>query len=232
MRKQKLVIAGDSWARGEWGWDSNSKYCVLHRGLEFYLEQDGYDVLNVGTPGGTNEEQVNLITSNTQNNEIIIWFQSDPCRTPWRRKKDFWKNIETLQDFLNFEEECIHECYTKLNKLNRIIYCLGGCFALDKKIKDYKNLKPVISWIPTWLMPEQVFPRCMNQEMDFKNFKSRDNELLDFFKEDNKKYNICWDTHKQERNSEAVGYFWPDGEHINRYGHLKIFDYFKGLGYV
>ena len=44
----KILIAGDSWAMGEWNpeWQGPENQ-ILHKGLEQYLLDDNYDVTNI-----------------------------------------------------------------------------------------------------------------------------------------------------------------------------------------
>lgn len=64
-----ILIAGDSWSCGEWPADSSNLHLDLvgnkqypHGGLSQYLEEDGYEVLNVGRPG-SNADVLNIINT-------------------------------------------------------------------------------------------------------------------------------------------------------------------------
>lgn len=57
-----ILIAGDSWSCGEWLEDSSKIHMDIvgtkqyaHGGLAQYLEEDGYEVVNVGRPGSNTD---------------------------------------------------------------------------------------------------------------------------------------------------------------------------------
>jgi len=79
-----ILVAGDSWAVGEWSGPSVND--VVHGGIGQYLNEDGYETLCFGYPG-----QGNLFVYDTVNNFVrynrdrlnidqIVFFQSDWIR--------------------------------------------------------------------------------------------------------------------------------------------------------
>jgi hypothetical protein len=77
-----IIVAGDSWACGEWAKDGNN----THRGLRHYLEDDGYQTLCFGYPGmgslSAYDFLSNFIRYNNDRIKIdkLIFFQSDWIR--------------------------------------------------------------------------------------------------------------------------------------------------------
>ena len=53
-----IIIAGDSWACGEWVIDKEQ---LSHGGLYQYLHDHGYPVINLGTPAGSNAQTINKL---------------------------------------------------------------------------------------------------------------------------------------------------------------------------
>jgi len=230
-----ILIAGDSWSQGEWGENSEREYVVLHRGLTEYLQNDGHTVTNIGQGGGDNYSQVVLIREQPNIYDRIIWFQSDPLRERWnkcRAKSNlFYKGIDSIEDFLTLEKTLLDQAYKELNETNKRIHCLGGCFPINlESIKKYNNLIPVIEYLPTWLIPDQVFPRCINQMWSVKEVTSRNENFLKFLADDSFNHRNYLTAYKNKSSPMIEKYFRPDGLHMNRHGHLKIYDYMKEKG--
>jgi len=232
-----ILIAGDSWSQGEWGMNLQSRYTVLHSGLTQYLQDDGHMVTNIGAGGDTNLNQVKLIQDSLQTDlyDIVIWFQTDPLRERWHavreNSKQFWLGIDSLDDFLTLEQTLLDNNYMQLNETNEKIYCIGGCFSINLElIKKYNNLIPVIEYLPTWIIPDQVFPRCINPIWRTIGITSRDENFLKFLADDNLNYKNYLSEYKNKSSPMIEKYFRPDGGHMNRYGHLKLYDYMKEKG--
>jgi hypothetical protein len=77
-----ILIGGDSWGCGEWAWLSKRKYGVSHLGLEQYLVDDGFSVVNCSEGGSSNRNSIDRVARQLElgNYDHIIWFQSDPLR--------------------------------------------------------------------------------------------------------------------------------------------------------
>ena len=228
-----ILIAGDSWSQGEWD-VADGSYRVVHQGLIYFLQRLNYNIVNVGYGGSTNTTQVERIQDNIDSADIIIWFQTDPLRERWSNHSGtFWDPIHTIDDLFMLEKQSLDRVYKSLNILNRRIYCIGGVFALDLKlIKKYENLVPLIPFIPTFLLPEYEFPRCINQIYKTSGVNSKNIQLLDFLVEDkNKHFRFISGANprgpREFRDSNLVKYFWPDGTHLNRYAYKKLYHYLK-----
>ena len=79
-----IIIAGDSWAAGEWN-NLVIQY-VQHAGLAQYLTNDGYQVVNLSRPAGSNYDTWNRLENFLMSNpyakiEKIFVFQ-----TEWERE--------------------------------------------------------------------------------------------------------------------------------------------------
>jgi hypothetical protein len=76
-----IIIAGDSWGAGEW-----NNFVIQHAGLAQYLTDDGYQVVNLSRPGGSNYDIWNRLENFLMSNpyakiEKIFVFQ-----TEWERE--------------------------------------------------------------------------------------------------------------------------------------------------
>ena len=76
----KILIGGDSWGCGEWGY-TNGIYNVLHKGVEQYFLDDGHSVKNTSRGRSSNNDSIIRIKNELdESTDYIIWFQSDPLR--------------------------------------------------------------------------------------------------------------------------------------------------------
>jgi len=81
----KIIVAGDSWAKGEWDKNSrtNENNVVAHGGLQQYLTEDGHEVIDASLGGQSNLAILSLIRQKLDANEnidYIFMFQTDPMR--------------------------------------------------------------------------------------------------------------------------------------------------------
>ena len=65
---KRIIIAGDSWAAGEWNTDAT----VAHRGLQKFLTDDGHNVVNISYPGGSNLQAVERLNNYIQLNDSLL----------------------------------------------------------------------------------------------------------------------------------------------------------------
>ena len=253
----RILVAGDSWSQGEWGF-SSGQYAVDHGGLAQYLTEAGHTVDNVGQGGSTNELQVEAIERavHEQIYDQIFWFHStferqlisefhqDQLTTEWsfieqwhQDNIDIWSNINTLEDFLSLERSMLDGVYSRLNKVDQPIHVIGGSSRTVPSISNYANLNTVIDRVMEWLLPDYQFPRWLNSQLDYTEFKSRDPSLMDFLLEDKNRLinmlsNIPFNGNANqavigEPNPELMAWIWPDGEHMNRHAHLELYKYIK-----
>jgi len=206
-----ICIAGDSWGCGEWGKDSQNKYSVLHHGLEQYLRERGHNVDNFSKGGSSNNESIDTILSNNNVYDYVFWFQTDPLRD--LRPYDVFKNKMSYEELVEIGNNLLDTSYSRLNKP---IYCIGGCSKLNLDLMSkYANLIPLIPSIPEMLIKNFEHPaiwqsdwvRVINRQFDLKSI-----------------YKLHADKMKQDSLRDEKDLFWPDGGHANRKGHKIVCD--------
>lgn len=219
---KKLIIAGDSWGCGEWGDDEDSNYTVLHKGLEQYFTDIGVEVENLSAGGISNRTVCFRLESflkkypNYDGN--IIWFQTDSIRDyfPYNILKE---NI-TFENLLQYQDAGLKNTYTRLDALNRKILCLGGATKLNLDlISSYKNLQPTIPSIPEFIFNDYTHPIIWTSDWVNLINKQFSLDCIDKF---------LYYKKIQDQLAEKEIYqefFWPDGNHPNRHGIKKVFDY-------
>ena len=235
-----ILLAGDSWACGEWGERSSVKisshrkptfkkegYGVIHPGINKHLKLAGHKVRLVHH--FANNHAIDLLEEylKTRNPTIILFFVTDPLRNTTLAdetsvtKKSFLSIIQhlaTRENFEKFHHECLHENFQRLNKLKRKIYLIVGCQRIYKEeIKQYKNLICLTECLAELVCPEYNFPNFWDSGWS-KNIKwtkqpKSKRKWFDYFYDENAKQ---WEMY---HNNKWRPWFHPDGHHPNRYSH-------------
>jgi hypothetical protein len=100
MKKQSILIVGDSWGKGEMG----ANYTIAHPGVNLYLSELGYEVIPRAYNGGNNRLSCKMIEDNPS--DFIIFFFTDPTRDYQDFKYPYWNKFAefkfpALQPFPN-----------------------------------------------------------------------------------------------------------------------------------
>jgi len=215
-----ILIGGGSWGCGEWTWFSKKKYSVSHPGLEQYLVDDGFSVINCSHGGLSNTDSIKRISQQTNlgNYDYIIWFQGDPLGD-LRPYKNFNSLFASYQQVLERSNELLNSHYEKLNQLGNKVICIGGCSKLDPDIRNYNNLIPLVDSVVELLLPHVTAPKVWCEGWVHYIDSSINESLLD---------SLLVDKKIQERiTNEPI--FNPDGFHPNREGHRILFDVVKKI---
>jgi hypothetical protein len=234
-----IIIAGDSWGCGEVGvLDDTGPFVqfgtVTHPGLEQYLQDDGYKVINLSVGGSSNTDVCNQLNNclNTLNSvgkvsdiDSIFVFQ-----TEWHRCYRRTLPLNSVID-IDYIRRIISEYYYRLSglalKYNVRIGLIGGCsdvLWLDEFEKEYPGV---------FIACQSMINLCLN------NNHRIENPLLDLLPDldivDNMKANnfknteflLAQLTETSERTynmSQCPQFFAPDFVHANRFAHQKLFD--------
>jgi hypothetical protein len=240
--KPNVFIAGLSWGRGEWVGPN-----VVHRGIEQYFTDDGYQVFNVSKPRSTHTRVNQLLDQSLAEHystgDLIFWIQADPVidivaeelsgkllKQKLPRLSERLHRAGSLVALMTEQQQII---YCELNniavKYATQIYCIGGTYNINPVIKDYSNLKEfVTSWINMLVGHYTEYARSADVNFGVTHTWTIDN--IDF-----SAYNVdLADAIKKEITErvaniimfrEAV--FHPDGVHPNRDGHRVLYEYIK-----
>ena len=261
-----IVIAGDSWGLGEW--EANSRTTtkqpiiagdrVCHQGLEYYLTEQGHNVLNLSIRGGSNSMSFEALekwfNKSARSNEItsikhIFVFQTDWLRDFYVKppgflggliqvdKGEFWSPVvsrELINIYLSRFYYSLSNLACEYNVKIGLIGGLGDTMWFDNFEQEYPGL----------------FIACQS----FTNLCLHDNHRIQepvfgvgftntFIKycvtnanniEEKeffiKQMELADDKLKLfERNPK---WFFPDGIHPNRFAHEKLFGYLKFQNYI
>jgi lysophospholipase L1-like esterase len=229
-----ILIAGDSWAAGEW---INST--LTHGGLTEYLIDQNYKVVNLGYPGGSNDQSIvrieNFLTLNNKLNiQNIIVFQ-----TEWIRSPILPPDLDS--GYLELKNRIISRFYYHLTristKFNIPIQVVGGCsdtIWLDKFNAEYPGVSIVCQSFTNLILngdhkiSTPVYSLMGSQHISVinllkKQFPHSELELILKDLELGYQRSNVW-----SKNREL---FWPDGFHPNKQAHKLLFELLKQQGY-
>lgn len=227
-----ILIGGDSWSRGEYRYHQDlDDGCWSHMGISQYLMDELYLVKNVGKGGASNIESIDRLTIAIKNScykfDYIFWFQTDPLRDLRPYTDSNLKNIKTYNQLIDKQNECLENSYKTLNNLDCQIYLIGGCSKINLDlVGKYKNLNPIIPSAIEFLIPHYKHPEYILTD------SNKREECFDLNTEALERLNDHWNTQKYLAESRSYiqdtlvrKYFLEDGAHMNRWGHLEIFNY-------
>jgi hypothetical protein len=245
-----IVIAGDSWGKGEW---QNNVW--THEGLEGYLRSSGHKVINASLAGaspGTILSRLELTfeslkeTDQIKNVVRVFVFQ-----TEWVRdfrlslsyeigdlisNKDRPKYVVPTRFDNNISTLLISRWYCALSSLagkyNVDIGLIGGC-------SDTLNPTTVETVYPkVYVACQSLTNLCIYgvSTTDYPVFVTGSVSSTDeFFDACKKKYSaidsivelIDQSLQRRHKWDQHPEWFKPDGIHANRDGHLKLYNYLK-----
>ena len=234
-----IIIAGDSWGCGELEVTDNTgpdlKYgTVTHTGLEQYLQDDGYNVVNLSVGDASNTDIWKQL-DNSLNTLNCVGKVSDVHRifvfqTEWHRCYRRKVPLDSVID-IDYIGRIMSACYYRLSdlalKYNVRIGLIGGCsdaLWLDQFEKEYPGV---------YIACQSMINLCLNDNHRIENplfDLLPDLEIIDKMKSNNFKNTEfllaqLTDTSKRRLNmTQCPQFFAPDFVHPNRFGHQKLFD--------
>ena len=253
-----IIIAGDSWGCGEF--PSSGSSAIDYKkliGIGNYLSDDGHDVLNISSPGCSNFDILNDLTSTlhtlalqgqlTKISHVFVF------QTEWYR--DFRITAPNLSGFIKSQDTKFHEpigCNLtfiqslishwqyRLSDLATIynlrIGLIGGCsdtMWFDIFDQEYPGL---------YIACQSVTNLCINNNhrINLPIFAVKIPLLLvDIIKSNatTLDFDLLLDQvdYGLQRLSEWKQYkewFFPDGVHLNKFGHKKLYDYLKNKNII
>jgi hypothetical protein len=241
----KIFITGCSWGCGEWKFIGEYLMSdeILHRGLEQYFNDSGYQVVNVSQSGSGNRLSVDRLETALADQfvtgDIILFIQSDPIRD-FRPDNSYTLPPVTkvLTDRLfiagslqKLHEELFNEQYKRLDVLAskyNTIHLIGGLFNIHDTAGQYKNLNLLVkSWVHLLIghMPEYAHTSSSNFGISNCTWNVNSIKLHEY--DLPLAGNLIEEISDFFKNYDVLreDIFHPDGLHPNRQGHKILFDY-------
>lgn len=234
-----IIIAGDSWGCGELGVTDNTgpdlKYgTVTHTGLEQYLKDDGYNVVNLSVGDASNTDIWNQL-NNSLRTLNCVGKLSDVHRifvfqTEWHRCYRRRLPLDGVID-IDYIGRLISAYYYRLSdlalKYNVRIGLIGGCsdvLWLDQFEKEYPGV---------FIACQSMINLCLNGNHRTENplfDLVPDLPIIDKMKSNNFKNTefllaqLTYTSERIDNMKQCPQFFAPDFVHANRFGHQKLFD--------
>jgi hypothetical protein len=226
-----ILINGDSWGCGEWGWEGSPDNIVndpntpglAHRGIEHYFREKGYSVKNISKGGSNNMEICQRFEQEDLTQyDYIFCFQTDHTRhlnqgflTNNGKEKVTWDKL------MKHQKEHLDSFYQRLNSYNKNIYLLGGVNKIQLDIVEkYSNIVPILPSVVEFITPHLGSHNDLWWGQLILSIPYIEYDL------------DCLEKIVQNKESDGFTmhpdfkkYYWPDGKHPNRLGHKVIFDY-------
>jgi len=242
---EKIIVMGDSWAKGEFPKGGKQGMPCPHGGLFQYINHSkkyrfSEKVRLLQRNGGNLNDNIFFLSNyHSPKNSLYIIFVTNPLRsvTNWRwmsshKPVDFIKQIQTIKD----------EFYVKINKWmgnnNSHAVLLGGLTSVNN-LRKYPHLTKAIPNIIEFLDPRLKFQISINDILlDITNHDPL------FYNRMQKNYitkylfaNFCFRI-KSRPNLDLINFFlkhskrwdkiverlgFPDGAHPHRGHHYKIY---------
>lgn len=238
-----VIIAGGSWGCGEWGavpggTEASSAGGITHPGLAQYLLADGYQVVNLSQPGGSNKQTADRVASFLNCNRHLDITCVIAIQTEWVR--DLFIESPTIisedvtHGYHDLKNRIISRFYNYLSQASVQyhvpIYLVGGCsdtIWLDRFADEYPGLQIICQSLTNLLINKDhrntdpvhcIFSKRDEEELKYikKHIGGADLELLLTDIERGTQRVTAWSNNKE--------YFYPDGFHANRHGHKILFE--------
>ena len=236
-----IVLAGGSWAVGEWSND----HTPSHLGLYQYLQDDGYEVVTVSGPGLSNQQSYYKIS------EIFTSGMADFFKNKIEKififQVDWFKDHKSPDNEINMSTynyathtNTLSAWYQRLSELalkySVSIGIIGGnvdAIWLDKFKEHYPGV---------FIACQSMTNLCINDQhriqdpvygiyykLLVQNFRgcATDTQSIEFLLDESDRGQqrlLDWEQNPQ--------WFYPDGLHANRHGHKKLYDFLKQQEYI
>ena len=244
-KKNIIVQAGDSWAAGTWGKDSDTPRA--NEGICQNFIDIGYSIRNLAKPGGSNLESIDRLKDYLRSNQheindikFILFWKTEFFREIWYYHPDDTNvPIEELSyRYGSLKDRWIYRPYHRLLEIrtqwNIPIYILGGCSDCvwyDEFEKDFPGVKIICQSVTNLLLngdhriQEPVFceflsgwiDRCKFLEKIKQDTTKQDLELL--------LHDMNLGTKRLKSFQENPQFFGSDGIHPNTLAQKLIFEY-------
>ena len=210
----RIIVAGDSWACGEWGGRADPEgYRVLHPGTAQYLREAGHRVISVAYGGSSNRAQVDRVRPDqVRGIDRIIWFLTDPCRDI--PETDI---ARTLPEYLAQRDLLLRQQFDRVRHLP--ITLIGGNSAVPAWVADeYPGIVTLVADLRCWLLQGQEPCETMCRQW---RYPDCDLDLLTHWESEERRVEQHL-AHALIPGRAEREWFWPDGRHPNRAAHLRL----------
>ena len=248
----KIVVAGSSWARGEW---APGNPVVQHDGIKQYFTDAGYTVVDASQARSYHTRVIahldKKLKEHYTDNDIVFFIMADPLLdiiqpeletlgfkrdSTARNLMGFTQEIQRAGGLINLIRQQQNSIYQQLNLVakthNVKIHCIGGTYNVNTNLLNkYTNLLPtVVSWIHLLAGQYAEHPGTDDPEFGITytwgiNYINLSAYTPEFALQVQHEFKSISDT--TGIMEELI--FHPDGLHPNREGHKILYDHLTKL---
>lgn len=205
----RIIVAGDSWACGEWGgWDTEQGYRVLDAGVSERLREQGHSVELVAQGGSTNLAQIAAVRREARAGDCVVFVQTDPLRDRGEIPGD-------LATYRSERRGRMAALYRALAGLPCSVLLVGGNTAVEADLIDPES--PVRVAVADWVA-ELGLTRPTPHLCRAWRYPDCEPPLLELWEGDERRLRL-WDQRCRAPGTAEHEWFWPDGRHPNRRAH-------------
>lgn len=216
-----IIIIGDSWGVGEWGFDTNEDYCLTGPGIGSLMSMH-HRVINLSKCAGSNTDSLNRLTDLLDQftpapGDRFFWIVTCPSRCILSEDELYGQNFEEISTKYLFN--ALDRANTIAEKFSIEIELIGG--VCDLPDDCYKNFKHLNVLVQSWgKLLDKNYPTCTySPSPEILTHVLKDIEVLNRIE---KKYKF-WE------NSNL----FPDNGHPNTYSHRILRDFiFPELSHI
>ena len=155
----KILIAGDSWAMGEW--PKKQEDGIQHKGLEQYLLDDGHDVVNISQAGDTPTVILDCLKTQQTIYDYVFVFLVEPFAE--MKGEHFWDKKLKYEDYYTRHKNRLRSFVKSIDTLNLgPVKLIGGS---AKCLPEYIAETDIQIAIPSVI--ELLMPGLRQYEMNF-----------------------------------------------------------------
>ena len=236
-----IIVAGCSWACGEWS-RGDLGQGIVHQGLSQYLIEQQRLCLNLGIPGGSNMRVAQKIQGWLDRNpdanlDKILIFQTEYTRD---LALNFEEDFDDISEFDLIAGKIIARFYSRCVEISQTAHCpvyLIGGVSDTIMLSDFEQQYPGVKVACQSLVNLLVNDRDTIDSPILSWYGRGAIEMLHHLKKRLSTDQLQIFLHRidqgLDRENLVFGnpaYFWPDGMHPNRSGHKKLFDYLCNKG--
>lgn len=235
------VIAGDSWACGQWEVVSWGNTRLTDLGLTQHMIDSGRPVINIAEPGASNHAIYLRLRDHLRQNphlqsHKVILFQTDMSRDPLFYRHNWECGFHQARDsthtaFYQNLQSLVDEHAVKI----LLIGGVGETWSTEQINSQYPGLTVACQSLTNLIIDDDPFVEQpvlsiwdVGTDLSVSIMKSNSGsqELQDLLDEIDRGHSRVdrWVGHKQ--------WFFPDGMHPNRGAHEKLFQYLVNESYI
>jgi hypothetical protein len=235
-----IIVSGCSWSVGELNrGDLKEKDAVTvsHGGLGQYIKESGLEVVNLGILCGSNLQIAHKIQQWIDRNSNYKITGIYVLQTDYTRDGHmiFLEDFDKISDPHVLPGIMISRFYSRLseiaNKTDCTIHLIGGLsdtLKLDNIQDCYPGLKIACQSMTNLLINDQPNvddPVLSWYSKDASGLVKKIKKTLPHTEMENFLHEVDKGFNRQNWVFENPEWFWPDGCHPNRTGHLKLYQY-------